>query len=191
MVETTQKLAPFTVVKYQTKDGENITATKKDGVVTLDGDVNGVRQMPLEQFLKELPEVLPQLERTPDKDEVAFQGKKNKKDKDLAPEEYFKEYKVKAGSAKKAGVAIASAIIPGLGQAINDDWGRGFAHFFGDLALQIAAGVSIMAAGAGKKLGLVGAVAAGAGYVANRVVAAVNAAKNATETIRVETNKLK
>jgi hypothetical protein len=45
-------LAPFTTVKYTTKDGENVTATKKDGVVTLNGDKNGVRQMPLDDFVK-------------------------------------------------------------------------------------------------------------------------------------------
>jgi hypothetical protein len=45
-------LAPFTTVKYTTKDGENVTATKKDGIVTLSGDKNGVRQMPLDDFVK-------------------------------------------------------------------------------------------------------------------------------------------
>jgi hypothetical protein len=46
------KPAAFTTVKYTTKDGENVTATKKDGVVTLNGDKNGVRQMPLDDFVK-------------------------------------------------------------------------------------------------------------------------------------------
>ena len=43
-----QNLPQFTSIQFKTKDGENIVATKKDGVVTLVGDVNGVRQVPLE-----------------------------------------------------------------------------------------------------------------------------------------------
>lgn len=72
MVDAVSKPQPFTTIKYTTKDGENITATKKDGVVTLSGDKNGVRQMPLEEFKKELIASLPQttLEKTPAKDTV-------------------------------------------------------------------------------------------------------------------------
>ena len=43
----------FTTIAYQTKDGENVTATKKDGVVTLVGDKNGTRKMELDKFVKE------------------------------------------------------------------------------------------------------------------------------------------
>ncbi len=181
---TVQNLQPFNAIKFQTKDGENITATKDNGVVTLVGDVNGTRQMPLEQFKQELPEMLPKLERTPEKDEVTFQGKKDKKA--TVPDEYFAEYKVKAGKGKKAGVAIASVLFPGLGQVINGDWGRGFGHFFAELGLEIATGVSIAAAQGGKKLGKVAVIASVAGYLTNRIIAGVNAAKNATETVRVE-----
>lgn len=62
----------FTTIKYTTKDGENITATKNNGVVTLNGDKNGVRQMPIEDFKKELVATLPQtkLEKSPAKDTV-------------------------------------------------------------------------------------------------------------------------
>lgn len=74
MVESVgqNQLQPFTTIKYTTKDGENISATKKDGVVTLVGDKNGVRQMPLEEFKKELLTNLAQtqLEKTPEKDTV-------------------------------------------------------------------------------------------------------------------------
>ena len=56
---TSTKPAQFTTVKYTTKDGENITATKEKGTVTLVGDKNGTRQMPLEDFIKkELPQNL-------------------------------------------------------------------------------------------------------------------------------------
>lgn len=54
MVETITAQKPkFTTLIYQTKDGEKITATKKDGIVTLVGDKSGVRQMELDKFIKE------------------------------------------------------------------------------------------------------------------------------------------
>ena len=63
----------FTTIAYQTKDGENVTATKKDGVVTLVGDKNGTRKMELDKFVKE--ELVNNvkninLENTPEKDTV-------------------------------------------------------------------------------------------------------------------------
>lgn len=74
MVETITAQKPkFTTLIYQTKDGENITATKKDGVVTLVGDKNGVRQMELDKFIKEeLPNNVKnlKLENSPEKDTV-------------------------------------------------------------------------------------------------------------------------
>ncbi len=70
MVEATAPLKPFTTIQYQTKDGEKISATKNNGVVTLVGDKNGTRQMPLDDFMKnELPNAVP-LEKTPEKDTV-------------------------------------------------------------------------------------------------------------------------
>lgn len=72
MVEAVSTTAPkqFTTVQYNTKDGETITATKKDGVVTLVGDKSGVRKMPIEDFKKELVANVPHLEKTPAKDTV-------------------------------------------------------------------------------------------------------------------------
>lgn len=72
MVEAVSTAAPkqFTAVQYNTKDGETITATKKDGVVTLVGDKSGVRKMPIEDFKKELVANVPHLEKTPAKDTV-------------------------------------------------------------------------------------------------------------------------
>lgn len=80
MVEAVQaqqpQLAPFTTLKYTTKDGENITATKNNGIVTLVGDKNGTRQMPMEDFKKELATTLPKLERTPETDSVELSAAK-------------------------------------------------------------------------------------------------------------------
>lgn len=70
MVESVPALKPFTTVNYTTKDGEHISATKNNGIVTLVGDKNGTRQMPLEDFMKEFAENIPTLERTPEKDTV-------------------------------------------------------------------------------------------------------------------------
>jgi len=74
MVETITTQQPkFTTIVYETKDGEKISATKKDGVVTLVGDKNGVRQMELEKFMKEeLPNNVKnlKLENSPEKDTV-------------------------------------------------------------------------------------------------------------------------
>lgn len=72
------ELKPFDAIKYTTSYGENCVATKKDGVVTIQGDKNGVRQMPLDEFMqvfiKDQQKV--NLERTPQKDTVSFSGKK-------------------------------------------------------------------------------------------------------------------
>ena len=68
------ELKPFTAFTYKTTDGETITATKNNGIVTLNGDKKGIRQMPLEDFKKEFLATVPKLERTPQKDTVAFQG---------------------------------------------------------------------------------------------------------------------
>lgn len=78
MVDAVQqgKLAPFTTIKYVTKDGENCTATKNNGVVTVVGDKTGTRQLPLDKFMAEFVETLPKvnLENTPKADTVAFSG---------------------------------------------------------------------------------------------------------------------
>ena len=72
----------FTTIQYVTKDGEKCTATKNNGVVTVQGDKNGVRQIPLNDFIKELATTLPKvdLEKTPNKDTVSFGGEENKKE---------------------------------------------------------------------------------------------------------------
>ena len=46
-----EQIRPFSAIKYTTSNGENCIATKKDGIVTIQGDKNGVRQMPLNEFM--------------------------------------------------------------------------------------------------------------------------------------------
>lgn len=77
MVDSIQgNLPKFTTIKYVTKDGENCQATKNNGVVTVVGDKNGVRQLPQDEFMKEFIQTLPKvnLEKTPKADTVAFSG---------------------------------------------------------------------------------------------------------------------
>ncbi len=71
-----EELKPFNVIKYTTSNGENCTATKKDGVVTIQGDRNGVRQMPLDKFMETFiaDQSKKTLERQPEKDKVSFSG---------------------------------------------------------------------------------------------------------------------
>lgn len=42
----------FTTINYVTSYGEKCTATKNNGIVTINGDKNGVRQMSLPEFMK-------------------------------------------------------------------------------------------------------------------------------------------
>ena len=70
----------FTTISYVTKDGERCTATKNNGIVTVQGDKNGIRQVPVEQFMKELVATLPKVDlvRTPGQDTVQFKGGEEK-----------------------------------------------------------------------------------------------------------------
>lgn len=105
MVEAVSTAAPkqFTTVQYNTKDGETITATKKEGVVTLVGDKSGVRKMPIEDFKKELVANVPHLEKTPAKDTVEIskdaKAPTEVQDKDAKTPA---EAKVKVADTKKA-----------------------------------------------------------------------------------------
>lgn len=71
-----EKLQPFQIIKYTTSDGENCSATKNNGIVTIQGDKNGVRQMPLNEFMEIFikDQSKKTLERTPEKDTVSFSG---------------------------------------------------------------------------------------------------------------------
>lgn len=79
------ELKPFNAIKYTTNYGENCIATKKDGIVTIQGDKNGVRQMPYDEFMKvfikdQSAKTQNPLERSPQKDSVSFNGKLSEKD---------------------------------------------------------------------------------------------------------------
>lgn len=111
MVEAVSTAAPkqFTTVQYNTKDGETITATKKDGVVTLVGDKSGVRKMPIEDFKKELVANVPHLEKTPAKDTVEIsKDPTGVQDKDAkTPAEAEAKAKVKDAKVDSKEVKVA------------------------------------------------------------------------------------
>lgn len=100
MVEGVQQgnLPHFTTVKYVTKDGENCTATKQNGVVTVVGDKNGVRQMPLDDFMADLVQNLPKvnLENSPKQDTVSFSGNEHTEQED--------------GKSSKAALGVLAAL---------------------------------------------------------------------------------
>lgn len=75
MVDSVSAVKPFTTVNYTTKDGEHISATKNNGIVTLVGDKNGTRQMPVDEFMKEFIKTLPVINNAPEKDTVEISSK--------------------------------------------------------------------------------------------------------------------
>lgn len=76
MVEAVGSLPTFTEVRFVTKDGEHISATKNNDIVTVVGDKNGMRQLPLSAFMQYMTENAQNLnlERQPNNDEVAFKA---------------------------------------------------------------------------------------------------------------------
>ena len=176
-----EAIKPFSEVRFVTKDGEQISATKQDGVVTVVGDKNGVRQMPLEDFRKYMSENLPNvnLENVPQKDTVNFKGK---------ADDYVRSYKVEATSDKKWGVGIASAVLPGLGQAINGQWGKAIAFFLGTGALSGLSGALLgkdISALKNPKLFIAGSIASGVAALGLIIGSTVDAVKNAKSEVRV------
>lgn len=71
------------------------------------------------------------MKQKPNVDTLSFGGKK-----DVPVEEPKKK---KSGFFKKAAVALASSVVPGLGQAINGQWGKAAFYTLGAPALTIAA----------------------------------------------------
>lgn len=77
MAEAINALPAFSEVRFITKDGENIRATKQNGVVTMVGDKNGVRQVQLNDFMQYMVENAQNinLENQPQYDELSFKSK--------------------------------------------------------------------------------------------------------------------
>lgn len=71
-----EKLNSFTTIKYVTSDGEKCSATKNNGIVTIQGDKNGIRQVPYDKFMQDFlaDQEKVNLERSPSRDTVSFSG---------------------------------------------------------------------------------------------------------------------
>ena len=76
-------------------------------------------------------------------------------------------------SVKQVATAMASACIPGLGQAINDEWGKGGLFLGGALV------TGLLARSCGKRGATAAAIIFGLGQAAIRAYSTVDAALNA------------
>ena len=109
----------------------------------------------------------------------------------------LRKFETEATSDKKWGVGIASWVLPGLGQAINDEWGKGFA-FFGLSAILppiigALSGFGVMTSGWNKNnakvsaaLGLTGIMLTALG---GRIWSCVDAVRNAKSEVYVPVKK--
>ncbi|MBO8430279.1 hypothetical protein IAC76_02720, partial [Spirochaetes bacterium] len=116
----TNPVPPFTTINYVTKDGEHCTATKNNGVVTVVSDKKGVKQLPLDEFMKEFVESLPKmnLENSPSKDTVAFSGNDDAAASAAAAETTESAPQTENKKMSKgviAGIATAGALLIGTG----------------------------------------------------------------------------
>ena len=96
--------------------------------------------------------------------------------------------KVPATTGRKWGVGLASYFCPGLGQAINGQWGKAAGFFCGTLGLSTIIGTSMASAilKGGKSMKLAGgALAAGMGMIALNIWNVVDAVKNAKSEVLV------
>ena len=99
------------------------------------------------------------------------------------PDRYIHIYEEPGSTGKKVGVGVAS-IIPGLGQAINGQWGKAAGFFFGCMALDLLTGatamlIPMMSGRRAVKTGTAGAVVAYLAYCGARIWSIVDAVKNA------------
>lgn len=98
------------------------------------------------------------------------------------PDYEVRTYETEGSTGKKWGVGIASALFPGLGQAINGQWGKAAGFFFGSIAASIA----------GEKIGGRGAnIIATIAVTAWSIIDAVNNAKTTTtQVVPIQSQKV-
>ena len=98
--------AQFSVINYE-KDGEKISATKQGTTVTLVGDKNGTRQMPIQDFVQnELPNAKDiKLEKSPEQDTVEI-GTSTKQTIDITNEVPKTEPEIQNNTDKKLDVTV-------------------------------------------------------------------------------------
>lgn len=103
-------------------------------------------------------------------------------------------YETDASKGKKWGLGVGSFVVPGLGQVINGQWGKGLGFFLGVgiLPILLSASIGVLSFVKSKtpKQSLVMPVVSGVVFLAaalgGRIWSAVDAAKNAkTETVQI------
>lgn len=99
---------------------------------------------------------------------------------------YEKTYTSEASKGKKWGVGLASAFCPGLGQAINGQWGKGIGFFLGYGALYAAGMMSgVIGMGSNKPTKGIGAMLAlCTGALGLGIGSIVDAVKNAKSEVK-------
>ena len=107
----------------------------------------------------------------------------------------YKTYKTEATAAKKWGVGIASWIIPGSGQAINNEWDKALG-FFGLSVIApfiislLSGGIGIFSGLTGKSkaataAGVIGIAASWLAAIGGRIWACVDSVKNAKSEVNL------
>ena len=116
MTEQIQR-SGFTTINYVTKDGEHCIAAKNNGVVTVVSDKNGIRQLPLDKFMKEFIENLPKkrLENTPSRDTVTFSGNEETTAQKTTTEQPQAKENNRPSKTLKTWLAIAGAVLIAAG----------------------------------------------------------------------------
>ena len=128
---------------------------------------------------------------------VNFNSKTNELEQ--KPTYEFQKFQTEATTDKKWGVGIASWVLPGLGQAINGEWGKGFAFFglAGILPYFFAAltGLSLSMGGISKnnKVSKTAVIAGLSGVllsaIGGRIWSCVDAVRNAKSEVFVPVKK--
>jgi len=102
------------------------------------------------------------------------------------PDYEVKTYKTKGSRYEKWEAGLASTFIPGMGHAINGQWGKAILFNVGSLGATIAAGVLALQKTANP---VIAAVAGGATYLLSRIFDITNAVKSAKSYQKVITPK--
>ena len=102
------------------------------------------------------------------------------------PDHYEHTYESPASTGKKIGVGIASWFIPGLGQAINGQWGKGLGFLGGTVGLGVIAATTGVLGALKNNLSTMVASSLGLslGYLGLTIWSVIDAVKNAKQTTK-------
>ncbi len=144
-----QPIRAFNATEYKTQGAETINAAANGQTTAPIGDINGATQADVKEFKQELSKSAPELERSPQKDSITLNGAEKTKEADKVENSEVNkdENKVKPekekksnGIGKKIVAGVASAFLPGVGQAINGQWGKAAGFLIGAIAAPLLVG---------------------------------------------------